>query len=86
MLSLLSFQFVSTQYPLVVLLFWLYFQVQYCLDGIGPYLVRHFSVIALSFSLFNLMLAIGLLYIDLIIFRYMPCIIDLSKTFNMKRY
>ena len=30
------------------------------------------------------MLAIGLLYIALIVFRYVPCIHDLSNTLNMK--
>jgi hypothetical protein len=30
------------------------------------------------------MLAIGLLYIDFIMFGYVPCILDLSNTFNMK--
>ena len=32
------------------------------------------------------MLAIGLLYIAFIVFRYVPYIPDLSKTFNMKGY
>ena len=50
------------------------------------YFVPDFNVIALHFSPFNLMLTIGLLYIVFDIFRYVPRIIDLSKTFNMKRY
>ena len=49
-----------------------------------PCLVPDFSGIALSFSLFNLMVAISLLYIAFIMFRYVPCIPDLSKTFIMK--
>ena len=32
------------------------------------------------------MVAIGLLNIAFIVFKYGPCIPDLSKTFNMKRY
>jgi hypothetical protein len=32
-----------------------------------------------------LVLAIGLLYIAFIVFRYASCILDLSKTFIMKR-
>jgi hypothetical protein len=43
-----------------------------------------FSGIALIFSPFNLMLAIGLLYIAFIVFRFAPCIPDLCKTFKMK--
>ena len=35
-----------------------------------PFLVPYFSRIALNVSLFNLMLAVGLLYIAFIIFRY----------------
>ena len=44
-------------------------------------LVPDFSGIALSFSPFNLMLAVILLYIALIIFTYVPQILDLSKKF-----
>jgi hypothetical protein len=40
-------------------------------------LVPDFSGIALSFSPLNLMLAIGLLYIAFIMFRYVLCIPDL---------
>jgi hypothetical protein len=36
--------------------------------------VRDFSGIALSFSPFNLMLAVGLRYIAFIMFRHVPCI------------
>ena len=39
---------------------------------------------ALHLSLFSLMLAIALLYISFIMFRYVLYILDLSKTFNMK--
>ena len=46
-----------------------------------PCLIPGFSGIVLSFSLFNLMLAVGLLYIDFVMFRYVPCIPDLSKIF-----
>ena len=49
-----------------------------------PYLVPDLSVITLSFSPFNLMLVVSLLYITFIIFRYVPCIPDLSKTFIIK--
>ena len=49
-----------------------------------PCLVPDFSGNVLSFSPFNLMLAIGLLYIAFIMFWYVPCILDLSKTFIMK--
>ena len=41
-------------------------------------LVPDFSGIALSFSPFNLILAVGLLYIAFIIFRYDPCTPNLS--------
>ena len=43
-------------------------------------LVPDFSGIALSFSPFNLMLAIGLLYIAFIMFQDVPCVSDLFKT------
>jgi hypothetical protein len=33
-----------------------------------------------------LILAIGLLYITLIMFRYVPCIPDFSNSFNIKEY
>ena len=46
-----------------------------------PCLVPDFGGIAWSFSLFSLMLAVGLLYIISIMFRYVPCIPDLSKIF-----
>ena len=46
-----------------------------------PCLVPDFSGITLSFSPFNLMLAVGLLYIAFIMFRYVPYIPDLYKTF-----
>ena len=49
-----------------------------------PCLVPDFSGIAGSFSSFILMLAVGLLYIAFIMFRYVPCIPVLSKTFIMK--
>ena len=47
-------------------------------------LVPGFSRIASSFSPLGLMLAIGLLYIAFIMFRYGPWISVLSKAFNMK--
>ena len=50
---------------------------QYCL-------VPDFSGIALNSAPFNLMLAVGLLYIALIIFRYVSRIPDIFKTFFMK--
>ena len=49
-----------------------------------PCLVPDFSGIALRFSPFNLILAIGLLCLAFIMFQYISCIHDLSKTFNMK--
>ncbi|ERE71823.1 hypothetical protein H671_6g15473 [Cricetulus griseus] len=49
-----------------------------------PYLVPNFSGIALNFSPFNLMLAFGLPNIAFIMFRYVPYIPVLSKTFIMK--
>ena len=48
--------------------------------------VLDFSGIAGSFSPFNLMLNDGLLYIAFIMFRYIPCMPVLSKTFIMKGY
>ena len=51
-----------------------------------PCLVPEFSGIAMSFSLCNFMLAVGLLHTAFIIFRYVPCIPYLSKTFIMKGY
>jgi hypothetical protein len=51
-----------------------------------PNLVSDFSANVLSFSPFNLMLAIGLLYIFFILFRYVTCVPDVSKTFSMKGY
>lgn len=49
-----------------------------------PCLVSDFSAIALSFPLFNLILSIGLLLIASIMFRYVPCIPYLFRTFIMK--
>ncbi|ERE68152.1 glutaminyl-peptide cyclotransferase isoform 2 [Cricetulus griseus] len=49
-----------------------------------PQLVPDFRGIALNFSPFSLMLAVGLLYIAFIMFRYVPVIPDLYKTFIMK--
>ena len=49
-----------------------------------PSLVPDFCGIAASFSSFSLMLAVGLLHIAFIMFRYVPCISDLSKTFYHK--
>ena len=49
-----------------------------------PCLVPDFSGISGSFSPFSLMLAVGLLYIAFIMFRYVPCIPVLYKTFIMK--
>jgi hypothetical protein len=48
------------------------------------FLVPDCNEITLSFYSFNLILAISLLYIAFIMFQYVPCIPDLSKTFNMK--
>jgi hypothetical protein len=50
-----------------------------------PCLVCNFSGNALCFSTFNLMLAVGLLYIAFIVFIYATCISALSKTVIMKR-
>ena len=50
-----------------------------------PCLVPDFNRITLSFSLVNLTLAVILLYTTFIMFRYIPYIPDLSKTFIMKR-
>ena len=47
-------------------------------------LVPDFSGIAMSFSPFSLMLAVGLLYIVFIMLKYVPYIPILSKTFFMK--
>ena len=49
-----------------------------------PCFVPDFSGTALSFSPFNLMLAVSLLYVAFIMFRYGPCIHDLPKTFSLK--
>ena len=52
-----------------------------------PYLVPDFSGIAVSFSSFSLMLAVGLLYIAFIMFimlRNVHCIPALSKTIIME--
>ena len=49
-----------------------------------PCLVPDFSGIALSFAPLKLVLAVGLLYIAFIIFKYVPCIRDLSKTVIIK--
>jgi hypothetical protein len=46
--------------------------------------VSDFSVIALSFPSFNLMLAISLLYTVFAVFKYVPCVPDFSKTLNTK--
>ena len=48
-----------------------------------PCLALDFSGIALNFSPFRLMVAIGLLYILLIMFSYLPCIPDLSSTLDL---
>jgi hypothetical protein len=45
-----------------------------------PCLMPDVSGIALSFSLFRLMLSMGLLYIAFIMLRYAPCIFNFSKT------
>jgi hypothetical protein len=42
------------------------------------------SGIALSFSQYELILAIGLLQIAFIMLMYVPCILHLSRTFTMK--
>ena len=49
-----------------------------------PCLVPDFSGISVGFSPFSSMLAVRLLYIACIMFRYVPCIPALSKTFIMK--
>jgi hypothetical protein len=46
-----------------------------------PCFVPDFSGIALNFCPFNLILAISLLYIAFNMFRYVPCVTDLSKIF-----
>ena len=48
------------------------------------YFVPDLSGIVLNFSPFNLILAIGLLYIAFVMFGYVSCIPDLSKTFIMR--
>ena len=48
-------------------------------------LIFFLVLLGLCFSPFNLMLAIGLLYIDFIMCRYVPYIPDLSNTFFLKR-
>ena len=52
-------------------------------ESVQFYLVPDFSG-NLSFSSFNLMLTIDLLYIAFIMFKYGPCILDLPKTYYMK--
>jgi hypothetical protein len=54
------------------------------MGSLVPFKGLDLSGIAISFSTFNLMLAIGLLYITYFMLRYVPLIPDLSKTFNMK--
>jgi hypothetical protein len=49
-----------------------------------PWPLPDFSGDALSLSSINLMLAVGLLFIALIVFRYAPCIPGLSEIFTMK--
>jgi hypothetical protein len=69
-----SFRFVFPSFPFVVLLLQLELQVLYWIDQSGqPCLVPDFHGIVLSFSQFNLMLAIGLLYIAFILLRYTSC-------------
>ena len=51
-----------------------------------PYLITDFSEFASSFSQLSLVLAVSLLHIAFIMFRYGPWIPALSKTFNMKGY
>ena len=51
-----------------------------------PYLVSDFSGIALNFSPFKLMLPVGWLQSDFIIFRYIHCFTNLSRTFLMRGY
>ncbi|ERE67101.1 hypothetical protein H671_8g18943 [Cricetulus griseus] len=46
--------------------------------------VPDFRGIALSFSPFSLMLAVGLLYIAFLMFRYVPVVPVVSKIFIMK--
>ena len=53
-------------------------------ESVQPCLVPDFSGRTLSFSPFNLIFAVGLLYVVFIIFRYGPCIPNLSKTFILK--
>ena len=47
-----------------------------------PCVVSDFRGIALSFSAFSMMLAVGLLYIAFIMIRHVLVIPDLSKTFT----
>jgi hypothetical protein len=49
-------------------------------------LVLDFSEIDFSFSVFNLVLTVGWLYIAFIMFSYVPGIPNLSKTFNVDGY
>ena len=73
-ITISSMIFLSNFYPLDP------FFVILCRESRQPCLVPDFSgIISLKFSPFNLMLAIDLLYIEFIMFRYTPCIPDLSK-------
>ena len=49
------------------------------MERVNNLVVPDFSGIAVIVSLFSLMLAVGLLCIAFIIFRYVPCILSLSK-------
>ena len=53
-------------------------------DSGQPCFVLDFGGITLIFSPFNLMLAVGLLHIAFIMFRYVPYIADLCKTIILK--
>jgi len=55
-------------------------------DSGQPYLLPDFGGNASSFSIFNFILAIVLLYIDFILFKYAPCIPAVFKTVIMKGY
>ena len=59
--------------------------LSYCSSLVNNLVLFLLSMRSFSFSPFSLMLAVDLLYIAFIIFRYVSCIPVLSKTFIMKR-
>jgi hypothetical protein len=51
-----------------------------------PRFIPDFRGNDVSFSPFSMMLAIGLLYIDFIMLKYVPYIPSFSRAFIMRRY